>query len=99
MGFGEVLAWFAERRGRRVHVVVYLEEVPLASFDGPLGAAVEQDASVLTDRTGRAPVVFAVGEATVGLDEELFVSAELVGSSIAIRLRGSVELVAHAWRD
>ena len=50
-------------------------------------------------RKVRPPFAFDVGTATLGLDEEMFVSGEVVGSSIAIQLIGPAEVVAFPWRD
>jgi hypothetical protein len=100
MTYADVLEWFREQTGRKLHVVVYVNDLLLASLDGPLSEGVEQDPAVLREgRKVRPPFAFDVGTATLGLDEEMFVSAEVVGSSIAIQLAGPAEVVAFPWRD
>jgi hypothetical protein len=100
MTYGDVLEWFRQRNGRNLHVVIYVNAMLVASLDGPLSEGVEQDPSVLREgRKVRPPFAFDVGTGTLGLDEEAFVSADVVGSSIAIQLAGPAELVAFPWRD
>jgi hypothetical protein len=100
MTYADVLEWFRGRNERELHVVVYVNDVPLLALDGELGEGVEQHPSVLREeRKARPPVAFAVGPATLGLDEEGFVSAESVGSMITIQLVGAAEVIAFPWRD
>ena len=100
MTFDDTAAWFETHEGRRIHVVFYVDGVPLASLDGKLSKGVSQDASVLPyDRGPAPPLVFGIGSATVGLDKELFTSAERVGGSVAVRFGDRAELVAFPWRD
>lgn len=95
-----VAAWFESRLGRRLHVVVYVDGLPVATLDGTLGAGVVQSPATLDDRRrAEPPLVFPVGESALALDDAVFCGGELVGESVAVRLRASVELVAFAWAD
>jgi len=95
-----VAAWFESRVGRRLHVVVYVAGLPVATIDGPLRAGVVQAPATQDDgRVGEPPVVFAVGDSALALDDAVFCGGELVGESVAVRLRDGVEIVAFAWAD
>jgi hypothetical protein len=103
--FADARAWFDALVGRDLHLIIYVAEMPIVELDGRLDQAVAQDRSGLAE-SGRIPrppesgEVFAyqVGSGVFALAEELLVSAEHVGSSLALDLLDGVEVVAHPWR-
>lgn len=106
MSFDEARSWFAALVGRKVHVIIYIAGMPVADLDGTLEEGVVQDRADLAE-AGLIPrppesgevVAFQIGSSTFALAEELFVSGEPVGGSIAIELIGDTEVVAYPWRS
>lgn len=106
LSFDEAKSWFSGLVGRNVHVVVYISRLPVAALDGTLQEGVVQDRAGLAEsrlipqlpESGEV-VAFQIGSSTLALAEELFVSGELVGSSIALELIDGAEIVAFPWRS